>query len=904
MIKILSIDDQRDNQITIKGALTSCFKEAIFYFALSGKEGVQLAIEHQPDIILLDIMMPGIDGFETCRIIKADSQIKYIPVILLSAIGSKTENRVKGLEMGADAVMSKPFDPTELAAQISVMLRIKQAEDKLRKENIKLDKLVEEKISEIAYQAIVLENVSDAVISADTNFILKSWNDAAERTYGWKESEVLGKSYSEVLMPVYPEQTRDEVVEIFKSKGRLVLEVIHHHKDGSVLNILTSVSQILDKNGTNIGTVALNRDITKEKVSENQIHQLTTRLELAVKAIELGIWEWDLKANQLTWNDEFISMYGIQEQAPHEPLSIFEKYLYPEDLVEIRSGLKKLMETGEKFIIEHHIANPEKGKRTVISKAVNITDKTGKTLKVIGVSYDVTIRRLMEAQLKESEERYRTLIESSNDLVWITDVNGCFIFYNQHVEEVTGYVFDQYLGKSYESLIPEINKKFISEEYRKVLTGEKIQMETDVIFAGGVEHTLWINMAPIYEGDRVVSVATFARDVSDYRLAMEELKLALNKAKESDGLKSAFLATMSHELRTPLNAIIGFSSLLSSDMDQDEFQKFAEIIGDSGQHLLTMVEEIFDVTLIESGEIILNKENFELLPVVEDIKAFCQAQKVILKREHLEIDFQFQSDPSQIVIYNDKKRFQQVCQNLIKNALKFTEIGSVIYGFKEVTIGDKPFLQFYVSDTGIGIPEEKQEMIFEAFRQVDDTHTRKYDGVGLGLSVAKKLTDLMGGTLHMETELGVGSTFSFALPNFKSDELQVIPTGPKKQISFNGKTVLVVEDDIDSYHFLELVLLKHNATPVWAHNGKEAVNYCHENKLPWLVLMDLNMPVMNGLEATEKLKNAFPNLPIIAQTAYTIGDDINRAMKAGCNDVISKPIMIKKLITVMSRFNE
>ncbi len=904
MIKLLSIDDQRDNQITIKGALNSYFKGADFYFALSGKDGIKVAKESNPDVILLDIMMPEMDGFETCRMIKSDSKLKYIPVILLSAIGSKTENRIKGMEMGADAVMSKPFDPGELAAQIRVMLRIKTAEEKLRQENIKLDKLVEEKISEIVYQATVLESVSDAVISADTQFIIKSWNDAAEKTYGWSESEVIGKSYSEVLSPVYPSQTREEVVKYFKTHGKYTGEVIHYHKDGSALAILTSVTQLLDKNNQNIGTVALNRDITKEKASEKEIHNLTTRLELAVKAVELGIWEWNLETNEFNWNEEFGTMYGIIEPAPQVPLEMLKKYLFEEDYITTQRHLRNLVSTGEKIILEHRIHNPITGSHTVISKAVRVTDHIGNPVKVVGVSYDITHRRQMEAKLRQSEERYRLLIETSNDLVWITDVNGCFVFYNQHVEEVTGYAFEQYIGKSYEFLIPEKSRGYVSQEYQKVLVGQKSQIEINVVFAGGVEHTLWINMAPIYDKDKVVSVATFARDMSDYYLAMDELKVALNKAKESDRLKSAFLATMSHELRTPLNAIIGFSSLLTREMDADEFQKFADIIGDSGQHLLSLVEEIFDVTLIESGEVKINKESFDITPVYEKVKEFGLKQQSLFKRENLEIIFDDLSSITPLMVYSDKRRLQQIWEYLLKNAFKFTELGTIKVGINRGFENDKPTLQFYISDTGIGVPIDKQEMIFESFRQVDDSHTRKYDGVGLGLSLAKKLAVLMGGNIKLISQEGVGSTFTLTIPDASHEESHAFPSKSKGEVSFNGKTVLIVEDDIDSFHLLELVLLRHGARPVWAHNGKEAVDYCKEHELPWLVLMDLNMPVMNGIDATRHIKAAFPESIIIAQTAFTIKEDVNRAMEAGCDDVISKPIMINKLILLMNKYQK
>jgi len=902
MIKLLSIDDQRDNQIVIKGALSLVLFDAEFHFASSGKEGIAIAKKEHPDVILLDIMMPGMDGFETCRLLKSDPELRNIPIILLSSIGHKTENRIKGLETGADAVMSKPFDPGELASQIHVMLRIKRAEDKLREENTKLDELVNEKVAQIVYQATVLENVSDAVISSDTHFLIKSWNEAAERTYGWTESEVLGRGYGEVLKPQYIGTSSDEVEEHFRRNGRITNEVIHEHKNGHKLNILTSVSKLINKNGENIGTVALNHDISREKEAEKEIANLTARLELAVKAVELGIWEWDLNTNQLNWNDEFSLICGITESAPQHPIKIFRKYVCPEDINRVLIKIRELIKSGDKVTLEHGVNNPAKGTRLVISKAVLDKDNKGIAIRIIGVSYDVTQRMKMEVDLKHSEERYRTMVENSNDLVWVTDMQGCFTFFNQHVEDVTGFQSDKFIGKPYNLLLRENDKDWVAHEYDRALGGEKRQFEIVVLFAGGVEHILWVNLASVIEGNKAVGVVTFARDVSDYHQAIEDFKMALDKAKESDKLKSAFLANMSHELRTPLNAIMGFSSLMDIKMETAEVGKYAQIINDSGKHLLYLVEQIFDITLIDSGQIKLSKETFDLIHFLSIIREVTLSDRAALNRDHLEVLFKFESSMAPIFVFTDRRRLQQILLNLLKNALKFTEVGTVECGFQNRLQHGKPVIRFYVRDTGIGIPQEKRNFIFEAFRQADDGHTRKYDGVGLGLSIAKKLALLLGGTLRLSSKEGVGSTFWFSIPYSGPEETDKVRSAHQPEISFKGRKVLIVEDDIDSYHLLELVLLKYDGVPVWAHNGQEAVSYCTENELPWIVLMDLNMPLMNGFEATRILKQRFPDLPIIVQTAYAMTQEVQKAKDAGCDDFISKPLIISKLLEVLLKY--
>lgn len=902
MIKILSIDDQQDNQIAIKGALSSYFRDAQFGFALSGEAGINLAKEFHPDVVLLDIMMPGLDGFETCKLFKEDPQLRFIPVILLSAIGNKTENRIKGMQIGADAILSKPFDPGELAAQINVMLRIKAAEDQLRDENKKLDQLVNEKVAQIVYQASVLKNVSDAVISTDNEFIIKSWNEAAKKTYGWEELEAIGLNYNDLLTPDYQNVSLAQVMESVSHSGEFSGEAIHHDKKGNTVVVNSSFSSITDKLGKHVGYAVLNRNLAQEKADAKAIFDLTARLELAIKAVNLGIWEWDLITNQFDWNDEFAYIYGIEKDENKSAYHIFKKFLEFDQAKKVLSKLHALIETGEKVTIDHAVLNEKRGTRLVTSKAVKVSDVHGKTLKIIGVSYDITKRKETENQLSQSELRYRTMVETSNDMVWITDQVGNLTFYNQHLSEATGYELSMYIGRPMWFAFPLKTRKWVITKYSQALNGEKCHFETDMVFVDGENHRLWMSLAPvIYEG-KVTGVTTFARDMSDYHMAMDELKRALSKARESDQLKSAFLATMSHELRTPLNAIIGFSSLLSPDMDKEEIGKYAEIVGDSGQHLLSIFEEIFDIVLIETGELKLQKTSFSIATFIEKVKNEAMISQKQLNKKEISFTMHVSPKVEQEVLFTDGLRLLQILKNLLKNAFKFTGEGSVTLGV-EKRVGLKgDLLEFYVSDTGIGIPKNKQSIIFEPFRQIDDSHTRKYDGVGLGLSTVKRLVELLGGNITLTSHEGVGSTFLFTIPLVETEMRVNTAKTERKELILSNRKVLVVEDDADSYHFLELVLKKYGADTFLAHNGREALEYCKQNELPWVVLMDLNMPVMNGLEATRQLKALFPELPVIAQTAYAVPGDIEKARAFGCDDVIAKPVIISKLLLLLNKY--
>ena len=388
--------------------------------------------------------------------------------------------------------------------------------------------------------------------------------------------------------------------------------------------------------------------------------------------------------------------------------------------------------------------------------------------------------------------------------------------------------------------------------------------------------------------------------------AERDLLSALEKATESDRLKSAFLATMSHELRTPLNAIIGFSEIIDEESPISEILAFNKTINASGMHLLGIVEDIFDITLIEKGDVQIKKNEENLESILKKIDEIIEVEQQNTNKTNIKINLIIPSDSKGLVIYTDSLKLKQILINLLKNALKFTNEGHINYGYTLESVKDKSILKFYVEDTGIGIPKDKQAIIFDMFRQVEDSHTRIYGGTGIGLSISKKLTELLGGDLWVESEEGTGAVFYFTLPyknqfiDDKSDKANELGTIEKSELS--NKTILIVEDDLASFEFLKIVLSRSGYDTLWAKNGQEAINMCIENHSVDMVLMDINMPEMNGYEATIEIKKLKPKLPIIAQTAFAISGDREKALDVGCEDYISKPIKKAELMALIQKY--
>ncbi len=369
------------------------------------------------------------------------------------------------------------------------------------------------------------------------------------------------------------------------------------------------------------------------------------------------------------------------------------------------------------------------------------------------------------------------------------------------------------------------------------------------------------------------------------------------EAKKSDELKTAFLRNMSHEFRTPLNAIIGFSELINEKLSAKETAEFANIIKSSGNHLLTIVEDLFDITLIESGELKILKEEVQLLDLLHDVQKIFINEQQKTNKNTIKLNLIIPPQVKDIQLNTDPSRLKQIIINLIKNALKFTDTGYINYGFDIESNNGKSHIKFFVEDTGIGISEQNIEFIFDVFKQIENSSTRNISGAGIGLSISKQLTELLGGKIWVESKEGKGSIFYFTIPysgtfdakkrttyNYNT-ELEIIENKEPKKI-----LILIVEDDEPSYKFLEITLKKSGFDSIWAKNGEESVQFCTTNKSIDLVLMDIQLPIMSGFEATKKIKKFCPTLPIIAQTAFAVSGDREKSIEAGCVDYISKPI--------------
>lgn len=375
-----------------------------------------------------------------------------------------------------------------------------------------------------------------------------------------------------------------------------------------------------------------------------------------------------------------------------------------------------------------------------------------------------------------------------------------------------------------------------------------------------------------------------------------ELKAAKQKAEMADKLKTTFLANMSHDLRTPMNSIIGFSELLKECSSSDQHKEYINIIVKNGEILLNLLNDIIDISKIESGQLNINKRSFDLRNLFNDLNLNYQKKLSSLKKPDVKLILEASDVKQQEIIFSDQSRIYQVMGNLLDNAMKFTSKGEIVFGYKS---GVEEIL-FFVKDTGIGIPKKSREEIFDRFGQVQDALNYNLGGTGLGLTIAKNLVELMGGKIWLKSEVDEGSNFFFTIPYEKQKgEITVVKrraTNDKVTVNWEDKTFLIVEDIESNRQMLETALRKTGVTLIIAKTGEKAVEICKSNQHIDLVLMDIRLPGINGCEATKEILKLRKNLPVIAQTALAIENKEKECYKAGAKAYLSKPIRPKELL--------
>lgn len=869
----------------------------------------------------------------------------------------------------------------------------------------------------------LLDSLDDAFYAFDNELRYTYWNKTLERITGIKSEQVIGKP----LFDIFP-----------SSSGKSSEQMYHRVLKTGITETVINYFELYNKSGyfeitaskTETGLAVIAKNVTERIVSQQALKESEKFLVKSQQIAHLGHWSLEVKTYKVKGSTELFKIFELPENATFDD---FVNRIKPEERNEILEEIHASLKNQKGFSFEKSIIFNDGRIRYIKTIGEPIFDDQNQVTHIIGTAQDITDFKLLQLNLIESEEKYRSLFESSYDAIGVS-LNGIILFVNKSYlnmfgfkkeEEVQGHSILETIapecvdqikenidkrknGESvpayyetkgikkngeifdfevYVSLVNIKNQKCslaiirditerkraqdaLKEEEEKFrLTfqtspdsininrfedGMYIEVNEgftrimgynpeDVIGKTSLELNIWVNTEDRDElvrglkekgyynnleaqfrkkngeivyglmSARIINfkgaphIISITRDIDDRKLAETKIVEAMRRAEQADNLKTQFLYNMSHEIGTPMNAICGFADLLcQADLPYEKQKKFSSIIQRRTNDLLVLIEDILDISKIEAGQMILKETQGDIHEVIKDIY---QTWANIKNSEQSPKNITWYTDikihTSESIVLIDFQRLKQILNNLISNAYKYTDSGSIVLGcFKN----DNSELEFFIRDTGIGISKDKHEIIFDRFRQLEEGYlNRKSGGTGLGLSIVKGLIKLMNGKIWLDSEPGKGSTFHFTVPYNPVDNVKNILKISNIQIkNWSHKTILVVEDDISNIELICALLDDFKFNIKIATRGTECLNLIFEEKIPInLILMDIRMPDINGIQLTKKIREHFPNLPIIAQTAYATSADLVECLQAGCNGYIPKPLSKGKLIElIMSHIQE
>ena len=746
----------------------------------------------------------------------------------------------------------------------------------------------------------MIGNIGDVIVIINGEGLNEYKSPNIEKFFGWKLEDVVGKNTFDNVHPEDLEFAQNFIEKIIREPGIVrTTELRYKCKDGSYKWIEFTCCNLLHDPDIN-GLLGNYRDITQRKQAEDSLRINAEKYHAIFNNVIDTYYESSIdgKILEISPSIKFTSK-GQYTAADLIGKSMYEIYNDASEREVLISLLKK-----EGIVSDFEITLKNKDGSLVpcsISSKI-ILDSHGQASKIIGSLRDITERKRFEAELitarkraEESESRFRALYNASFGGICVHD-KGIILECNLGLSTMSGYSIEELIGMNGLLLIAERSRKHVMD---KILSGYEKPYEAFGVHKNGHEFPMRLEARNIpYKGNMVRTVEF--RDITEQKKAELEIIKSKEKAEESDRLKSAFLANMSHEIRTPMNGIIGFANLLKEPgLKSEQQQEYLDIIEKSGARMLNIINDIVSISKIESNQMEVNIKESNINMQMEYIYSFFKPE---VEGKGMLFSYQNSLPSEDAIIKTDREKVYAILTNLVKNAIKYSDKGSIEFGY----IKKGKFIEFYVKDTGVGIPKNRQKAIFDRFVQADISDKKAYQGAGLGLSISKAFVEMLGGKIWVESEVGEGSIFYFSLPyivekkEISNSESSILI--PSEENSLKRFKTLIVEDDETSEKLISIAVQKHSNEIISVRTGAEAVEACRNNPDIDMVFMDIQLPEMNGYEATSQIRQFNKNVIIIAQTAYALEGDKEKAVAAGCNDYLSKPIKINEVKELFNKY--
>ncbi len=622
-----------------------------------------------------------------------------------------------------------------------------------------------------------------------------------------------------------------------------------------------------------------------------------SRLAQAQQLALIGSWEWDIATGRATWSAEQFRMLGFAPGELEPSFLTYFEFVHPDDRRRIEHLVRRAVESGESFDCEHRVVGKDEAVRVVHARAHVVTTARGECIKVVGTVQDITARRRAEDELREKS----TALEHAAEGIARVDARGCYASVNLSYAAMLGYPPSELIGREWQTTVVADDLPAMNEAYSQMRDHGKTEAEARGLRKDGSTFHKEVVMIAVGDPKEALGHYCFVKDITERKRVAQELQRARDAALQTARLKAEFLANMSHEIRTPMNGVVGMTGLLLETKLDDEQREFAESIRSSGDGLLTVINDILDFSKIEAGKLTFEMLDFDLRDAIED-SVDLLADAAHTKGVEL-LTWIAPNVPTSV--QGDPGRLRQVLLNLVGNALKFTQSGEVaVRVTREAETDAHLVVRISVHDTGIGVAADVQGTLFEAFTQADGSTTRKYGGTGLGLAISKRLVELMGGVIGVDSEPGLGSTFYFTA------QLSKQPSGPQRAIapltSLQQLRVLVVDDNASNRTILHHQLTAWDMLAESASSGDEALEQlalAAASGTPFaLAILDMKMPGMNGLALAAAI-SATPQLASIKLVMMTSlgrltdGDTLRAAGIARC---LTKPVKQSQLFDCLA----
>ena len=607
-----------------------------------------------------------------------------------------------------------------------------------------------------------------------------------------------------------------------------------------------------------------------------------------------GMFICDIEGNIVKTNNKIQEIFGCsEEEIKGKSFTVFIPEYNREKSI---SEYKKLFNQDKfKDIRETQILSKDGVNKYISFKTVLLSEFEQQQGILIFVN-DITSEKEIENKLKLSHEKSLLILKNSNDVLNLLNASGEQFFICGAVEAITGYTIEEmegnFAGKIHPEDLPGLQSAFV-----EVLMNKDKVIRFEYRHIHKTKEWVWLEAVGqnFLDNPAINAVVVNVRDISKHKFYEQELIKALEKAKEGERLKTEFLRNISHEVRTPLNGIVGFSDLLLNNPNSSKKYIFKEHLNKCTTELLNLIDNIMMYSRIQSQEMKLNIVNTDLENLVsKTITLF----KNKVGGKDIEIRYFNRLELNQNNILTDKIKLEKILFCLLDNALKFTNKGLISL---EIKLSEKKlgYIEFSISDTGIGIEEANKSSIFDAFMQCESGLSRKYGGNGLGLSIVNGLVKSIGGEINFESTKDIGSVFYFDIPVVINSISEHEITEKKFSKSFAGKTIMIVEDEASNYIYINELLENVNVEVIYAQNGKIAVDNFYKYQEIDLILMDIKMPIMDGITATRIIKKIRPEIPVIALTAFSSEQDKNSFFENGFDDFIPKPLNFDILYKVI-----